>query len=38
MERVAAAGNGQFFAAATPAKLDEIFEIILNAISVRLIE
>ncbi|HEX9925899.1 MAG TPA: Tad domain-containing protein [Anaerolineae bacterium] len=38
MERVAAAGNGQFFAAATPAKLDEIFEIILNAVSVRLIE
>lgn len=38
LERVAATGNGQFFAAATPAKLDEIFEIILNAVSVRLIE
>ncbi len=38
LEAVADEGSGQYFAAATPAKLDEIFDTILKSVSVRLIQ
>ena len=38
LEQVAEIGAGQYFAAQTPAKLNEIFDIILKSISVRLIQ
>jgi len=38
LEKAAEVGKGQYFAAATPAQLDEIFGVILKSISVRLVE
>ena len=38
MERTAEIGRGQFFAAASPSRLDEIFDAILSTSAVRLIE
>ena len=38
LEQLAEEGSGQYFAATTPAKLNEIFDVILKSISVRLIQ